>query len=63
MLGRAFSTALSSAFIKAFSEVSVVHERKERFLKVKRKGITEDYELSKIGREIKFTSLHLVYAY
>lgn len=46
MLGRAFSTTLSSAFIKAFSEVNVVHERKEGFLKVKRKGITEDYELS-----------------
>lgn len=49
MLGRAFRTTLSSAFIKAFLEVNVVHERKERFLKVKRKDIVEDSELSEIG--------------
>lgn len=63
MLGRAFRTTPSNAFIKAFSEVNVVHERKERFLKVKRKGIMEDYELSKMGRGIKLTSLHLIYAH
>lgn len=50
MLGRAFRTTLSSAFIKDFSEVNVVHERRERFLKVKRNGIMADYGLSKMGR-------------
>lgn len=41
----------------------MVHEWKERFLKVKRKDIMEDSELSELGRGIKLTSLHLIHAH
>lgn len=41
----------------------MVHGRKERFLKVKRKDIMEDSELSEMGRGSKLTSLHLIHAH